>query len=198
VFADLLGFAALTRSQTIDVQDLRARPFSMSVEDILRRSQNPLTHAFWSFHHSLDAVIGLAEMSHAVTAIAFSDSVFIATDYLCQATEIAANLARYLLPQKVPVRMGIAFGSFAAVHFDSRVSSEGGRHAAQFLGTAVVRAYEAEKCGIKGVRILLHPTVEPLFTNEKHNPDSPPFGGHKARLIPRSQCRAWKRDRRAI
>jgi hypothetical protein len=33
----------------------------------------------------------------------------------------------------------------------------------QFLGTGVVRAVKAEGCGIPGLRILVHPNLEPLL-----------------------------------
>jgi hypothetical protein len=178
VFADMLGFAALTEANPIDIRMLRAnsRPLSLTLDDILEGSNNPLTKAFSSFHHSLKWAFMTAEMKHALTAVTFSDSVFIATTHLFEAATIAANLAHSLLSEKVPVRMGIAFGSFAALRFRSDVSADGGDHAAQFLGTAVVRACEAEKCGIKGMRILLHRSIEPLLADSAHNPASPPTG----------------------
>ena len=37
---------------------------------------------------------------------------------------------------------------------------------AQFLGTGIVRAYQTERCGIAGLRILLHPDLEPLLDKE--------------------------------
>jgi len=114
-------------------------------------------------------------MQHPLTAITFSDSVFVATSHLFEAATFAVNLARSMLSQKIPIRLGIAFGSFAALRFRSEVSGDGGDHAAQFLGTAVVRAYQAEKCGIKGMRILLHPSVESLLADSTHSPASPPI-----------------------
>ena len=33
----------------------------------------------------------------------------------------------------------------------------------QFLGTGVVRAHRAESCGASGLRILLHPNLEPVL-----------------------------------
>jgi hypothetical protein len=112
-----------------------------------------------------------AQMRHRLTAITFSDSVFIATNYFFEATTLAVNIEHSMLSRRIPVRIGVAFGSFAALRFRSDVSPEGGDHAAQFLGSAVVRAYQAEKCGIKGMRILLHPSVEPLLADTAHNPD---------------------------
>jgi hypothetical protein len=120
-------------------------------------------------------------MRHPLTAITFSDSAFIATTYAYEAVNIAIYLLQTLLWQKIPVRMGIAYGSFAAVIFRSDISADGGDHAAQFLGTAIVRAHAAEASGIKGLRILLHPSILPLLDDTRHNPEStremqPPVG----------------------
>jgi hypothetical protein len=76
---------------------------------------------------------------------------------------VAMELVRWLLPDRVLVRVGIAHGSFEAVRFRSDVTADSGDHAAHFLGTGVVRSHEAEKCGIKGIRILLHSSVVPLL-----------------------------------
>jgi hypothetical protein len=178
VFVDILGFASLTENNPIDVHMLNAhsRPFSYgNIGEILSRPRNPLTDAFSHFHNSLKWEIISAEMKHPLTAVTFSDSVFVATNYLFEAATFAVNLMRSMLSSKVPVRMGIALGSFAALRFRSDVSADGGDHAAQFLGTAVVRAYQAEKCGIKGMRILLHPSIRSLFTDAVHSPASSPI-----------------------
>ena len=37
---------------------------------------------------------------------------------------------------------------------------------AQFLGTGIVRAYQTERCGIPGLRILLHPDLEQFLDKE--------------------------------
>ena len=49
----------------------------------------------------------------------------------------------------------------------------GGDHAAHFLGTGVVRAHATETCGIKGIRVLLHPSAVPLLNDPTHNPPLP-------------------------
>ena len=172
LFADMLGFASLTEQCTLDVPTLRKfnRILSATLDDILVAADNPLTKAFSHFHSSLRSTLDLAEMKHPLTAITFSDSAFVATTHLFEAVSIAIDLARRMLSSKVPVRIGIAFGSFAALRFRSDVSADGGNHAAQFLGTSVVRAYQAERCGIKGMRVLLHPSVEPLWVDARHNP----------------------------
>lgn len=182
LYADILGFAALTKSQPIDLDRLKTheRPLSnlpdfsdlSGLEGINRTPKNPLTDVFSSFHNALKWKLWTVSMWHPITSIAFSDSAFIATTYLHEGVNIAIDLLRSLMSQRTPVRIGIGFGSFAALRFKSDISSDSGDHAAQFLGTAVVHAAEAEKCGIKGLRILLHPSVMPLIEDPQHNPQN--------------------------
>ena len=185
LFVDMLGFAALTEAYPIDVGMLNAhnRPFSASFETILGAAKNPLTEAFHGFHFALRWAIDMANMRRPVTAITFSDSAFIVFTHLIDAATLAVDFARSMLSQKVPVRMGIAFGSFAALRFRSDVTSEGGNHASEFLGTAVVRAYQAERCGIKGLRVFLHPSVHPLLKDAIQNPAEPLVSAHAIRPL---------------
>lgn len=172
LFADILGFAALTESCPLDVDRCRVgdRPLAYRFGEIFEVSRNELAHTFSGFHSSLRGVLRLARLWHSLTAITFSDSAFIATTHAYEAINIAINLLHALLPQKIPVRMGIAYGSFAALRFRSDITADSGDHAAQFLGTAIVRAHATETCGIKGLRILLHPSVMPLLDDIHHNP----------------------------
>jgi hypothetical protein len=175
LFVDILGFAALTELYPIDLQLLKApdRLSAYTFDKIHALSRNRLAHAFTGFHSSLAAGLNSANMRHPLTAITFSDSAFIATTYAYEAVNIATDLLQTLLWRKIPVRMGIAYGSFATLRFKSDIMFDGGDHAAQFLGTAIVRAHTAETCGIKGLRILLHPSVLPLFDDNSHNPEAP-------------------------
>jgi hypothetical protein len=172
LFADLLGFASLTEECALNLNLIRAsdRPLTWTIDMILESGSNPLTHAFTGFHHALKTTIDLAHMRHPLTAITFSDSAFIATTHLFEAANIAIGLVQSLLPQRIPLRLGIAHGSFAAVRFRSDVTADGGDHAAHFLGTGVVRSHAAESCGIKGARILLHPSAASLLSNPDHHP----------------------------
>lgn len=171
LFADMLGFASLTESHPLDVDRLRAHDrFFSYIERYLGTPKNPLADKFSIFHNGLKVATSMANMRHPLTAISFSDSAFIATTHLHEVVGIAADLLRYVISCGVPVRAGIAYGSFAALRFKSDITSDGGDHSVQFLGTAVVRATVAEKCGIKGFRILLHPSVAPLLDDPLHNP----------------------------
>lgn len=196
LFVDMLGFAALTEAYPIDVAMLNAhnRPFSASLEMILGTPKNPLTEAFHGFHFALRWAIDMANMWSPVTAITFSDSAFVAFTHLVDAANLAVDFARSMLSQKIPVRIGIAFGSFAALRFRSDVTAEGGDHASEFLGTAVVRAYQTEGCKIKGLRIFLHPSVHPLLKDAVHNPAEPPAGRRAIRPL---ECPVHERANRA-
>lgn len=185
LFVDMLGFAALTEAYPIDVGMLNAyeRPSSASLEMIFGTPKNPLTEAFHGFHSALRWAIDMANMRRPVTAITFSDSAFVAFTHLIDAATLAVDFERSMLSQRIPVRIGIAFGSFAALRFGSDVTAEGGDHASEFLGTAVVRAYQAERCGIKGLRVFLHPSVHPLLEEPIHNPAEPPVSRHAIRPL---------------
>jgi hypothetical protein len=169
LFVDILGFAALCEQFPIDIEGLtfKDRILSPSLDIIshIQRPRNPLSEVFSDFHYSLKWVLQTASMRHPLTAITFSDSAFIATHEAFQGIDIAINLIESLMPQKVPVRIGIGYGSFSALRFRSDITSTSGDHAAQFLGTSVVRSHAAETCGIKGIRILLHPSVMPLLAD---------------------------------
>ncbi|MHB2027143.1 MAG: hypothetical protein ACYCPQ_11020 [Elusimicrobiota bacterium] len=171
LFVDMLGFASLTESHPLDVDRLRTheRLFSF-VERYLGAPKNPLADKFHLFHNGLKNAISMANMHHPLTAISFSDSAFIATTHLHQTVSIAADFMRCMIGCSVPIRAGIGYGSFAALRFKSDITSDGGDHSVQFLGTAVVRATIAEKCGIKGFRILLHPSAASLLVDPTHNP----------------------------
>jgi len=172
MFVDVLGFASLTEAYPVEPDLIEAsdRPLSWNIDMILTSRDNPLTQTFTRFHHFLKATIDLAKMRHPVTAITFSDSAFIATTHLFEAVKVAVDLFRFLLRYRVSVRIGIAHGSFAAIRFRSDVTVTGGDHAAHFLGTGVVRSHAASTCGIKGLRLLLHPSAVPLLSDSTHNP----------------------------
>lgn len=171
LFVDLLGFASLTEEYPIQLDFIKGsdRPLT-SIAMILSGNENPLTRIFTHFHRALKGSIDIAQIDHPLTAITFSDSAYVATSHLFQAANLAAYFVQTLLSQRVPVRAGIAYGSFEAVRFRSDVTLEGGDHSAHFLGTGVVRSHAAETCGIKGVRILLHPSAAALLEDPVHNP----------------------------
>jgi hypothetical protein len=127
LYIDILRFVALTEAYPIDIDLLKihGRPLSYAhnIDKILAIPRNRLIDTFTSFHYLLAATLNLANMRHPLTAITFSDSAFIATAYAYEAVNIAIDLLHDLLLQKIPVRMGIAYGSFAALRFKSDIMS---------------------------------------------------------------------------
>jgi hypothetical protein len=172
LFADLLGFAALTEQHPIDALSLGTSDRLDTIFGAVFK-KNPLTHAFTEFHRVIRGTLQLSQLRHSSTAITFSDSAFVATTRLHEAVGIAVYLMQSLLRRGVPMRMGIASGSFEAVRFRSDITADGGDHAAHFLGTGVVWAHRTESCGINGCRILLHPSAAILLDDPLHNPPAP-------------------------
>jgi hypothetical protein len=168
LFIDLLGFAKLTEENDLDFDAMSRKQHILvgGFEDMFIERRNPLTHAFTSFHDTLKWQIELAQMGHSLTAITFSDSAFIATSRLSECIHIAIGIMQSLLARGVAARAGIAFGTFATIRFKSDIIGEWGDHAAHFLGTSVIRSNAAERCGIKGIRVLLHPTAVSLLNSE--------------------------------
>lgn len=172
LFADILGFAALIEQHELDVPSLRnSERLDTIFGSIFKK--NPLTHAFTEFHRAIQWGLRLSQLRHSATAITFSDSAFIATTRLSEAAGIAIYLMQSLMRREIPLRIGIAYGSFEAVRFRSDITADSGDHAAQFLGAGVVRAHLTESCGIKGCRILLHPSAAALLEDPAHNPILP-------------------------
>ena len=102
------------------------------------------------------------------TAIIFSDSAFFALDDIDRTFEFARTLMYELVYEGVPVRMGIAHGSFKGLRFANDTSAPSVVHMSQFLGTGVVRAYKTEHCGLPGIRAFLHPNLNERLDEIRH------------------------------
>jgi hypothetical protein len=93
-----------------------------------------------------------------------------------------------LVTSEVPVRMGFAKGSYRMLRFLTDSSAHVSFHMSQFLRTGVVRAYQTERCGFPGLRILLHPDFEPLLDKDALPNHSREASGQNANRRPiRSQ-----------
>jgi hypothetical protein len=163
VFADLLGFAALTEQHDVCEDDFEAhdRPetdefLAASLEDSCA-----LVQTYIRFQVAVQSAVTYAHAAgDRATSVTFSDSAFVATETFATAKTLAIALMTKLLPHGIMLRVGIAQGSFVAVRFRADVSLGSGEHSAQFLGSGVVRAYAtAEKSRLKGARILIHPSA---------------------------------------
>jgi len=167
IFIDVLGFSNLTLENSLDIEMIvdREGPLDQIFSRILNEEQKPnkLEEVFSNFHFILQSGFNLAKLNSKFTSITFSDSAYISTNYLNDAVKIVTNLMCGFLSSKVPVRAGIALGTFETLRFKTDIKLDSGEHASHFLGTGVVKAFHAESCGIKGMRVLIHPSIEPLF-----------------------------------
>jgi hypothetical protein len=180
LFVDILGFASLTEQYPLDVETL-SHNSKLGYPTTTHKSfqavgENQLSRVFSDFHSILSMKLSGERFGASITSIVFSDSAFIAIDNVDTAFHISSTLMHSALCSRIPVRMGIGYGTFIALRFKSDIGLEWGDHASQFLGTAVVRAHKAESCGIKGYRILLHPSMMRfLNTSDFHVRRYPPL-----------------------
>jgi hypothetical protein len=162
LFVDMLGFAALVEREGDELNELN--PIFTGVELYSPSpAESLLGYRFINFHRCLNqARVRLQEMG-AGTAIVFSDSAFFRVEMLDNAIHLARTLMFELITSDTPVRMGLARGSYRMLRFLTDSSAQVSFHMSQFLGTGIVRAYQTERCGVPGLRILLHPDLEPLL-----------------------------------
>jgi hypothetical protein len=162
LFADMLGFAALVEREGDELNELN--PIFTGVELYSPSpAESLLGYRFINFHRCLNqARVRLQEMG-AGTAIVFSDSAFFRIETLDNAIHLARTLMFELVTSETPVRMGLARGSYRMLRFLTDSFAQVHFHMSQFLGTGIVRAYQTERCGVPGLRILLHPDLEPLL-----------------------------------
>jgi hypothetical protein len=167
IFVDMLGFADLVEREGDELNELN--PIFAGVE---LYSPSPasslLGYRFINFHRCLQTARTNMQEGRSGTAIIFSDSAFFAFDTLDRAIALARSLMYGLVVSDVPVRMGIAHGSFRGLRFNSDTSDQTSVHMSQFLGTGVVRAYKTERCGLPGLRVLIHPDLESVLDKVGH------------------------------
>jgi len=172
VFIDMLGFSELVNrfDSEIPLGGFRDFHFS-SLEELdrqLRFTDHPLEHRFATFHGVIESHVRRQSLNDAPHSVTFSDSAFVAFHFPVMAYRFAIDVMRDLIIRNTPARMGIAPGTFRGRRYSSDATEHVHRYSFQFFGTGVVAAHQVEECGLKGMRILLHPdlsqTDHPVFT----------------------------------
>ena len=125
--------------------------------------KSPISYRLLVFHRRLENLLHQASRQGGLHAMLFSDGAFVVMPQLEHLVELAREIMRTCLVQKIPVRMGIATGTFHPLKFGSDTIGEVGIYSSLFYGTGVVRAHCAERAG-KGMRILVHPSVASQLT----------------------------------
>jgi hypothetical protein len=168
LFADMLGFAALVEAAPEAIDSLTPTFAPHEPMTLLYRGTGDtgpppaelLKRRFAGFHSILEDHVRRF-MGDGIASVVFSDSAFIQLDSVSNLGVLAGSLMRSLLAEGVPVRMGMACGTFRALRFSYDNTPLSRMHASQFLGTGVVRAHAAEQSGVQAMKILLHPSVVP-------------------------------------
>jgi hypothetical protein len=171
VYLDLLGFAAL----------VEANPQYFVAEPDDRPSwqtwpTNAAAQRLSLFHQVLESNISSEQPNHAMV---FSDCGFGVFYTPTACADFAIALMQDFLQVKVPVRMGLGFGTFRAMGTTSGITDRSTVVRAMFGGTSIVRAVAAESCGGKGMRIFAHSSFSELFNINRGN------GNQKFLLIPK-------------
>ncbi len=162
IYVDMLGFADLTEKHPRRIETDQ----QLSTCDRTVVSTAATQTQFNLFNRVLDCCIDDQPRHGGITAMLFSDCAFLNLGYSLRAAPLATDLMREFIKAGVPVRMGIGKGTFYSFGYstdagaDSMLVSK-----SRFIGTAVVRAHDAEKCGGKGMRIFVHPEVDDLDNN---------------------------------
>jgi hypothetical protein len=163
VFADILGFSALVMGSPEHGDALDGFYYADMSKEQLReafmgeRREDPLTRTFAAFHRLLDIRVTELMRADPLQTVVFSDSAFVVFRDLNCAMYFAQAFMRDLMLFRIPTRMGIGQGTFRGLRLTTDISDQVRRHSAQFLGTGVIRAHQAESCGLKGLRIFIHP-----------------------------------------
>ena len=165
LFLDLLGFTRFVRDSFQKKRTERSEQGDANEWDAakeqFRLSQVEVDAAYRRFHEHLGGLLRRSPRSGKPPALSliFSDCSYVVFDRGVDAHRFAIAAMRSFVRNDMPVRMGLAYGSFTAYSFTTETLPSGQTiFAAPFMGTAVVDAYRAESSGIKGMRILVHPS----------------------------------------
>jgi hypothetical protein len=163
LFLDLLGFTQFVRDS---FQKKAERPVGNAEEyqaalDQFKRSQLDVDTAYRRFHEHLGSLLRrpVRRGKPPTLSLVFSDCAYVVFERCPDAERFAIAAMRSFVRHDMPVRMGLAYGSFTAYEFTTEALASGHTtFAVPFMGTAVVDAYRAESSGIKGMRIIVHPS----------------------------------------
>src|SRR5262249_39929754 len=121
-----------------------------------------LAVVLWLFHSAVEdlrakRVIGDSRL----TVLSFSDSIFLVTPTAADALTLSRHLMQHYIRHELPVQIGVGYGSFAPVRYRRDWTGRQNKVTAQFIGSGLVFAHSAHTYKAKGLRILLHASIEP-------------------------------------
>ncbi|SRR6266566_817685 len=162
IFVDILGFRDITEHYRVRVQEQHdketGRYYARTTE--IQRQIN-------CFNSVLDSSVSELAPWGGTQAMLFSDCAFLVfsktvpNEYpAVRVRWVAPDLMRKFIKNRVPVRMGIGKGTFYDIEYLTTTNGRLITSKSRFIGTAVVHACEAEKCGGKGLRIFVDDSAE--------------------------------------
>jgi hypothetical protein len=170
LFADILGFASLTEqfpairpvNLALYAEWETEKPFDVRYSSLSSQLEGRLV----AFHKAVNVILeNVAESDYDL--ISFSDSCYVClaphSNHVCR---LALLIMRDMIARRIPIRIGIGYGTFVRYRFSTEESPFRKVHEAQFFGTGVVRAYYADANGPKGLRILVHPSAVEVLAKD--------------------------------
>lgn len=141
-FFDILGTSAYFTSLSDDHDFTKDGPYT------------GYNYARSEFHRAIEAATSISKTGFRFRA-SFSDCAYLVFDDP-RGVLLAARVVMSWLYSVAPVRGGIGKGNFGlgrTLHSSDPYTSSS---EASFFGSALVRAHEAEACGLKGFRVFVH------------------------------------------
>lgn len=162
LFVDILGFSNLTE----------AFPNPITWEfgddnDVVASGTSEAARKLGRFQYVLDSLADSQYDGLTPTHLMlFSDCAFLVFENLLLACTCAVDLMRRFIQLQVPVRMGLAHGSWNSERFSFDSVDKLMITRSVFSGTGVVFAHKAECKGGKGLRIFIHSSIGPAALAE--------------------------------
>jgi len=158
IFFDLLGFATLTEQWPRRIVHRRRGHLRL-------RGTSEASNQLGTFHSIIEqTILQFTRMTPHITAMSFSDCGFVEIGNPLLSATFAVALMQHFVRAGIPVRMGMATGTFWRGRQSSDTFGQTSINRAIFYGTAIVRAHQAEQCGLSGMRIFLDETLESVFS----------------------------------
>jgi hypothetical protein len=153
LFIDMLGFSQLTEDHPKPlVYDFESRDFYVA-------ETSESAKQLGRFQQVLNRVPFLIDAWAPSHLMLFSDCAFLVFATALSSARAATELMRRFYLGAVPVRMGLAYGTWNADRFSFDSFNDITITRAVFYGTGVVRAHEAEKNSGKGLRVFVHASI---------------------------------------
>jgi hypothetical protein len=166
-FLDLLGFADAIES--VNQKEMKKLPQNIQINIGHFRNELP-TAVFNSFaFQQISRDLFLSYARYGVKSYLFTDSLFVISANPNIIIDYSRELLIKMYYNLIPIRGGIGYGTFQTSSIETNHSyADSSLISCPFFGSGVVRAFRAESCGLKGMRLLVHPSFTGLI--EKRRP----------------------------